>query len=238
MNGMIGKKIGMTQIFTDNGDEVPVTVLEMGPCPVVQVKTVANDGYVAAQLAFEPIEKKDKKKYVKPQEGHFKLVNLKPYRFVREFRIEEKDGEVKPGDVVKVDMFTDIHYVSVIGVSKGKGYSGVMKRYGFKGFPGSRGTHEFFRHGGSIGNREFPGRVMPGKKMAGRHGGDRVKVLNLEVMRIFPEQNLLLVRGAVPGANGSMVMVERSDRRQRSEAKAAEAKFVNPLKASKKKSGK
>ena len=237
MIGIIGKKVGMTQIFSENGDEVPVTVLELGPCPVVQVKTAEKDGYRAAQLAFEPNGKKDKKKTAKPLRGHFEKAKIKPHKHLKEFRLAE-DEEVKVGDTIKIDSFENVDFVSVTGVSKGRGFAGVVKRHGFSGAPASRGSHEAFRHPGSIGMCEFPARVLKGTKLPGRHGGSRVKALNLEVVRLFPEKNLMLVRGAAPGPNGGIVVVEQSLRRRRREQVAAEAKFVNPLKASKKKSGK
>jgi len=139
---------------------------------------------------------------------------------------------------VKVDIFDGMDYVSVRGVSKGRGYSGVIKRHGFSGAPASRGTHESRRHPGSIGMHTDPARVLPGTKLPGRHGGVNVKVLNLEVVKIYPEKNLLLLKGAVPGPTGGVIVIERSDRRRRKTQEAATAKFVNPLKASKKKSGK
>ena len=238
MIGIMGKKMGMTQIFSDKGEEVPVTVLEMGPCPVVGLFSEEKDGYKAAQLAFDPINKKNEKKVSKPSRGHYTKAGVKPHRFLREFRLEEKDSEVKIGDAITVDIFTDTHYVSVTSVSKGKGFAGVMKRHGFKGAQTmSHGTHEAFRHGGSIGMCEEPARVLKGKKMPGQFGNKKVKVLNLEVVKIFPEKNLMLVKGAVPGPTGGMVMVERSDRRERKIHAASEPKFVNPLKAAKRKGG-
>ena len=215
MTGLIGKKAGMTHIFDDRGDQIPVTVLELGPCPVAQVKTKQNDGYDAVQLAFEPLVKKDKRKLSRPQGGHFEKNKLPPHRFLREIRLKPGAQAPKVGDNVTVDTLKDALYVSVIAVSKGRGYQGVIKRHGFAGFPASRGTHEFFRHGGSIGNRDVPGRVFPNKRMAGHMGDVTVKTLNLEVVKTFPEQNLLLVRGAVPGPNGGLVIVERSDRRRK-----------------------
>ncbi len=232
MNGIIGKKVGMTQIFSDNGDEIPVTVLELGPCPVAQIKTVENDGYNAVQLAFEPIEKKDKHKTKQPIRGHFAKSKTKPHRYLREFRVEE-GGETKIGDTVTVDIFEKTHYVSVSGISKGRGFAGVIKRHGFSGAPATRGSHEHFRHPGSIGMAEYPARVLKGKKMPGHMGAAKVTELNLEVVKLFPERNLLLVKGAVPGPNGGLVVVEQSNRKQKRDGKAQVAKFVNPLKASK-----
>lgn len=237
MKGLIGRKVGMTQVFAANGDIVPVTVLELGPCPVVQVKTAAKDGYNAVQLAFEPIVKKDPSKVAKPQRGHFTKAGVNPHRNIREIRVEA-DEALKPGDVVTTSVLDGAHYVSVQGISKGKGFQGVMKRHGFKGFPASRGNHEYFRHGGSIGMREWPGWVRPGSKMPGHMGMDTVTALNLELFSIIPEKNLALVRGAVPGPKGGLVIVERSERKEKREVSKVAAKFVNPLKASKKMSGK
>jgi large subunit ribosomal protein L3 len=233
MTGLIGKKMGMTQIFDEKGDEIPVTVLEMGPCPVAQIKSVAKDGYSAVQLAYEPLNKKDERKVAKPQRGHFAKASVAPHRYLREFRV---DGDVtlNVGETVGVDIFTDVHYVSITGVSKGRGFTGVMKRHGFKGSQTmSHGTHEFFRHGGSIGMCEEPARVMKGHKMAGHHGDQTVTSLNLEVVRVFADQNLLLVKGAVPGPTGSLVTVVQSTRREKRAHIASEPKFVNPLKAAK-----
>jgi len=237
MNGLIGKKVGMTQIFAENGDEIPVTVLELGPCPVVQVKTTAKDKYASVQIGFEPLEPKDKKKISKPLQGHCEKAGVKPHRYLKEFRFEQ-DTEMKAGDVVTSSVLGGAHFVNVTAVSKGKGFAGVVKKFGFKGSPASRGSHEFFRHGGSIGMREFPGRIAPGKKMPGHLGNEKVTTLNLELVKIFPEKNLVLVKGSVPGATGSFVTVERSDRKEKKVQKQEGAKFVNPLKASKKKSGK
>ncbi|MBI4665449.1 MAG: 50S ribosomal protein L3 [Nitrospinae bacterium] len=238
MKGLIGRKVGMTQVFAENGDAVPVTVLELGPCPVVQVKTPEKDGYSAVQIGFEPLEKKDPRKVAKPARGHFAKASVKPHRFLREFRLSEGSATYKPGDTITAQVLEGAHFVSITGVSKGKGFQGVVKRYGFKGQPASRGTHEYFRHVGSVGMREFPGRVTPGKKMPGHMGAERVTTLNMELVRIFPEQNLVLVKGSVPGATGDLVSVAASVRKEKKVHKAAEARFVNPLKASKKKSGK
>lgn len=238
MIGMIGKKVGMTQIFDDKGEVAPVTILEMGPCPVVMVTDEEKQGYRAAQLAFEPITKKDETKVSKPLRGHYKKAGVKPHRYLREFTLEESDTEIKAGDQVTLDIFTEVHYVSVTGLSKGRGFTGVVKRHGFKGAQTmSHGTHEAFRHGGSIGMCEFPARVLKGHKMAGQHGNQKVKTLNLEIVKLFPERNLMAVRGSVPGANGSVIIVERSDRKERKLHAAAEPKFVNPLKAAKRKGG-
>jgi len=218
MNGLIGKKAGMTHIFNDAGDEIPVTVLEMGPCPVVQVKNNGKDGYTAVQIAFEPLEKKDKRKTPKPRRGHFEKAGVKPHRHLREFRIEEgAEGAPKVGDVVTVGIFEGVDYVSVSGVSKGRGFAGVVKRHGYSGAPMSHGSHEQFRHPGSIGMHAEPGRVHPGKKLPGHYGVEKVKALNLEVVKAYPERNLLLVKGSTPGPVGGLVTVEKTNRKKRRE---------------------
>ncbi len=214
MNGLIGKKVGMTQIFSESGDEIPVTVIEIGPCPVTQIKTKEKDGYRAAQVAFDPITKKDKKKVAKPKHGHFDKAKVKPHRYLKEFRLEEGD-ETKVGDTLKVDMFTDVDFVSVRGESKGRGFQGVVKRYGQKGASATRGSHEAFRHPGSIGMCEYPARVLKGTRLPGQMGSVNIKVLNLEVVKIFEDKNLLLVRGATPGANGGLLVVSKSYRRKK-----------------------
>lgn len=232
MNGIIGRKVGMTQIFNDKGDEVPVTVIEAGPCPVVQIKTVEKDGYSAVQIGFDPIEKKDKRKVAKPQREHFAKANVKPQRYLREFPLDSGD-EVKEGDSVTTSVFEGVDFVSVTGISKGRGFAGVFKRYGFGGAPATRGSHEHFRHPGSIGMCEYPGRVMAGTKLPGHFGAETVKTLNLHIEKTYPEKNLILVRGGIPGPNGGVVIIERSDRKKKRVAGETKAKFVNPLKASK-----
>lgn len=226
MNGLIGKKAGMTHFFSEKGDELPVTVLEMGPCPVSQVKTKEKDGYSAAQLAFEPFMKKNKKKFPKPLRGHFEKEKLKPHRHLKEFRIPENAEDApKVGDVIKVDIFKDTGYVSVTSISKGRGFTGVVKRYGYAIAPMSHGGHEQFRHPGSMGMCVQPGRVFPGKRLPGRMGFAKVKVLNLEIVKTFPEHNILLVKGAVPGPTGGIVIVEKTTRKMKKEpAKKAETK--------------
>lgn len=214
VTGLIGKKAGMTQIFNENGDEIPVTVLEVGPCPVVQLKTKENDGYEAVQIAFEPVERKDKRKLPKPEVGHFEKNSVGYHRHLREVRAEGTSEEpLKAGDVLKVDEFEGVDYVSVTGYSKGRGFAGVVKRHGFAGAPMSHGSAEQFRHPGSVGNAEFPGRIFPGRKLPGQYGNEKVKVLNLEVVKIYPEKNILLVKGGVPGPDGSLLIIEKSGRK-------------------------
>ncbi len=205
MIGLIGKKIGMTQIFDKEGRVVPVTVIEAGPCKVVQRKTAQKDGYEAMQLGFEDI--KDKK-VTKPLKGHFQKHNVKPFRYLREFRLTNSD-DYQEGQEVKIDIFQNNEKIKVIGTSKGKGFAGVMKRHGFHGFRSTHGVHESFRGGGSIGQCATPSRVLKGKKMAGHKGVDRITVKNLKVVMIDLEKNLILVKGAVPGHRNSIVLLTK-----------------------------
>lgn len=205
--GIIGKKLGMTQFFTENGALVPVTVVEAGPCVVVQKKTTETDGYNAVQLGFG---EKRERLFNKPLKGHFDKANVKPLRYLKEVRVEENDelGALNVGDEVKADIFADGEKVDVTGVSKGKGYQGPIKRWGFKRGPMSHGSH-YHRGIGSLGSVDAA-RVFKGRKMHGRTGGDRRTVQNLEVIKVDLERNLLLIRGAIPGLKGSMVMVRTS----------------------------
>jgi len=211
MEGLIGKKIGMTQIFNDKGNVVPVTVIQLGPCNVVQRKTVEKDGYSAIQLGFDEFTKKDKSKLSKPLQGHFKRLNLKPFNRLQEFRVIDSE-QYSDGQVIDVELFSEGERVDVAANSKGRGFAGVMKRYGFAGAPASRGSHEAKRHPGSIGMHTFPARVFPGKKLPGRMGNKKVKTLNLEVVKVFKDKNLLLLKGSVPGPNRSLVTVTKSKR--------------------------
>ena len=203
MIGILGKKLGMTQIFANDGKAYPVTVLEAGPCCVVQIKTVAHDGYEAAKVGF--LEVRDKK-LNKPGLGVFKKAGVKPYRMLKEFPI---DG-LKIGDFLTVERFTKGDKVSVSGVSKGKGFQGVMKRHNFSGGPGSHGSM-FNRAPGSIGASSYPSRVWKNQKMPGHMGSERVTVKNLEIIDVRPEQNLVLILGAVPGAKGTIVEIKKED---------------------------
>jgi large subunit ribosomal protein L3 len=208
--GILGKKIGMTQVFRADGQVVPVTVLKAGPCVVVQRKTPAADGYDAVQLGFMEYAKKSS--VTKPEAGHLKKSSAEGVRFMREFRLEEgTNGDMKPGDRVLVDEFKPNEKVDVIGVSKGKGFGSLIKRHNFKGGPKSHGSM-FHRAPGSIGASSFPSRVFPGMKMAGQLGHARVTVRNLEIVEVDSEENVLLIKGAVPGPNGSYVMVRRTKR--------------------------
>lgn len=206
--GLIGKKLGMTQVYTDDGELVPVTVIQAGPCTVVQTKTAALDGYVAVQLGFG--EKKPRRS-TKAYREHCLKVGKGVFQILREFRIKKDAGELTPGDEIGVDgLFKQGDLVDVTGVSKGRGFSGVVKRHGFSGFPASHGTHEYFRHGGAIGNRSYPGRVFKGKRMAGQFGNDRVTTQNIEIIAVRAAEHLLLVRGTVPGSRGGVVLVRPS----------------------------
>ncbi|HHN94550.1 MAG TPA: 50S ribosomal protein L3 [Anaerolineae bacterium] len=204
MKSILGKKVGMTQIFNDKGEAIPVTVIEAGPCYVTQVKTVERDGYRAVQLGFEETKEQ---RLTRGERGHLEKNQLPPLRHLREFRIGS-DEEVKEGDRILVDVFEEGDWVDVIGVSKGRGFAGVVKRHGFGGGPKTHGQSDRQRAPGSIGACAYPGRVWKGQRMAGRMGGARVTAQNLRVELVDPERNLLAVRGSVPGANGGLVMIK------------------------------
>lgn len=203
MSGILAKKIGMTQIFED-GKFVPVTVVEAGPNFVLQKKTVENDGYIAIQLGFD--EKKEKNT-TKPVMGIFKKAGVNPQRFVKELKVETVDN-YELGQEIKVDVLTGVEFVDITGTSKGKGTSGVMKRHGFAGNRASHGVSRNHRLGGSIGMSSWPGKVLKGKKMAGQYGNTTVTVQNLKVVKIDVENNLLLVKGAVPGSKNGYIVVK------------------------------
>lgn len=207
MSGILGKKIGMTQVFTEEGDMVPVTVIEAGPCAVVQKKTIEKDGYSALQLGFLS---KNPKRVNKPLAGHFKKHKAAAVRFLKEIRCDMKD--IKAGQVIGVDIFKIGEKVKVTGTSKGRGFAGVLKRHGFAGFPASRGTHEVFRHGGAIGQCAFPGKVFKGKKMPGHMGNAKVTVKNVEVAGVKKDENLILLKGAVPGSNGGFLIIRKIEK--------------------------
>lgn len=208
--GLIGKKLGMTRLFTEDGRWIDVTVLKAGPCTVVQRKTKETDGYDAVQLGYEDV---DEKRCNKPLRGHFKKAGIAPKRTLRELRVGE-NSELGQGDEVKADIFATGDRVDVSGKSKGKGFAGVIKRHGFSGGPGGHGSH-LHRAPGSIGQSATPSKVYKGKKMPGRMGNCRVTVRNLEVITVDPERNLLMVRGCVPGANGGVVMVKKTSKGSR-----------------------
>lgn len=205
MSGLLGRKIGMTSIYDENGKNIPCTVIQAGPCTVTQVRTKDVDGYEAIQLAFE--DKKDKHT-TKAMKGHFDKAKTAPKRFLAEFsRFEEKKTF---GEVLTVEVFIEGEYVDVVGTSKGKGFQGVVKRHNFRGVnDATHGQHNRLRAPGSIGASSYPSRVFKGMRMAGRTGGNRVKLINLQVLKIIPEQNVIVVKGAVPGPNNSLVKVER-----------------------------
>ena len=207
MAGLIGRKIRMTQVFGADGSVVPVTAIETGPCVVVQKKEMQKDGYNALQLGFG---RRKNQRTNKPQQGHMGKAGKGLFEILREFRMEEV-SQYEVGQEIKLsDLFKAGDLVDVSGTSKGKGFTGVIKRWGFAGFPASHGTHETFRHGGAIGNRSYPGRVFKGKKMAGHWGNERISVQNLEVIEVRPEFNLLLVKGGVPGSNRGILLVQRA----------------------------
>jgi len=205
MSGLIGKKIGMTSIFDDSGMNVPCTVIEAGPCIVTQVRTDEIDGYNALQLGFDD---KAEKNAVKAEKGHFKKAGSTVKRKVVEF--QGYDKEYKIGDSIGVDHFEEGEYVDVSGISKGKGFQGVVKRHGFAGVgQATHGQHNRLRAPGSIGAASYPARVFKGMKMAGRMGGNKIKVMNLRVLKVVPEKNLLLLKGCVPGHKNSYLTIKK-----------------------------
>jgi large subunit ribosomal protein L3 len=205
MSGIIGKKVGMTSIFTDDGKNVACTVIEAGPCVVTQVKTIDNDGYEAVQIAFDD---KKEKNCTKSMLGHFKKAGSAPKRKVVEIKDFEQD--LKLGDVLTVDHFQELDWIDVKGTSIGKGFQGVVKRHGFAGVGGqTHGQHNRLRAPGSLGASSYPSRVFKGMRMAGRTGGANVKAVNLQVLKVIPEQNILVVKGSVPGARGSYLIIEK-----------------------------
>ena len=207
MNGLIGKKIGMTQVFGADGSVVPVTVIQTGPCVIVQKREMERDGYKALQVGFGS---KKSQRVNKPEQGHLVKAGKGAFQVLREFRLDDV-ARYELGQEIKVsDLFKVGDRVDVSGTSKGRGFAGVIKRWGFSGFPASHGTHEYFRHGGAIGNRSYPGRVFKGKRMAGHWGNERISVQNLEVVGVRVEENLLLVKGAVPGARRGVLLIRRS----------------------------
>lgn len=213
--GLLARKRGMTQVFGADGNASPVTVLEAGPCTVVQVKTRSTDGYEALQLGFEA----KRKNLTKPMAGHFKKVNVAATRVLRELRVETADG-YQVGQTLTVELFKPGELVDVTGMAKGRGFQGGVKRHGWSGGDASHGSM-FHRAPGSIGASSDPSRVFPGHRLPGRMGGNRVTVPHLEVVRVVPEQNLLVVRGAVPGATGGLVLVRKSVKLSKTQQKAA-----------------
>ncbi|MDX9942013.1 MAG: 50S ribosomal protein L3 [Bacteroidales bacterium] len=207
MSGIIGKKIGMTSIFDASGKNIPCTVIEAGPCVITQIKTKDKDGYDAIQMAFD--EKKEKRT-TKALKGHFAKAGTTPKKYIAEFTRFEKEHQKKFGDILTVDIFIEGEFIDVVGISKGKGFQGVVKRHGFSGVGQvTHGQHNRLRAPGSIGASSWPSRVFKGMRMAGRMGGNRVKMINLQVMKLVPEKNLVVVKGSVPGPNGSYLILER-----------------------------
>ena len=208
MKGIIGKKVGMTQVFDDRGEVIPVTVIEAGPCYVAQIKTVERDGYTAVQLGFDETKSK---RLTKPQLQHLQKSNLPALRHLRELRVQEEDlADLEEGGKVTVDVFEVGESVDVTGTTKGKGFAGVVKRHGFSGGPKTHGQSDRLRAPGSIGACTTPGRVFKGMRMAGRMGGERVTIQGLKVELVDPERNLLAVRGAVPGAKNGLVLIRQA----------------------------
>jgi len=205
MVGLIGKKLGMTQIFNPKGELIPVTVIQAGPCTVVQAKTPSSDGYLAVQLGFA---EKKAQRATKGYRNHCLKAGKGIFGVLREFRVPQGEAFAVGQELNLEGLFEVGDRVDVTGTTKGRGFAGVIKRHGFSGFPGSHGTHEYFRHGGSIGNRSYPGRVFKGKRMAGQYGNERNTTQNLEVIEIRAAEHLLLVRGAVSGARNGLVLIE------------------------------
>jgi large subunit ribosomal protein L3 len=242
VTGILGKKIGMTQVFDEKGEVHPITVLQAGPCVITQLKTAAKDGYDAAQIGLVEFVKASK--VTKPQAGHFAKSDVAPVKLIKEVAIEaaapsaegESNGAVKAGDRVLVDIFSDEKYVDVIGTSKGRGFAGVVRRHGFGGGPKSHG--HMFQVQGSIGASSFPSRVFPGQRMPGHMGVDRVTVRNLRIRGIDLEENLIMVEGAVPGPRDGYVLISKAKAPPRERRGFAGSGTVDPLKASKKASAK
>lgn len=205
MSGLIGKKVGMTSMFDQDGKMIPCTVIEAGPCVVTQVRTLENDGYEAIQLGFD--EKKESRTN-KPMLGHFRKAGTSPKKVLAEFsRFEERK---QYGETLTVEVFTEGEFIDVVGVSKGKGFQGVVKRHGFAGVgDATHGQHNRLRAPGSVGASSYPSRVFKGMRMAGRTGGRRTKMINIQIMKLLPEKNLLVVKGSVPGPKGSYLILER-----------------------------
>ena len=204
-NMILGRKLGMTQVWSEDDEIIPVTVIQAGPCVVSQIKTKETDGYEAIQIGFEDL----KAKHVnKPMQGHFDKAGVKPMRFLREVRVEDASAH-ELGEVITVEVFGETEKVNVTGTSKGKGFAGVMKRHGFGGGPGGHGSH-FHRAPGSVGQCASPSRIFKGVKMAGHMGDERVTVRNLKVVRIDAENNVILVKGAVPGGTNGLVMIREA----------------------------
>ena len=236
VTGILGKKIGMTQVFDEKGDVHPITVLQAGPCVITQLKTAARDGYEAAQIGFVEFVKANR--VTKPMAGHFAKADAPPVREIREvglLAVPEGEEAAKAGDRVLVDIFSDDKFVDVIGTSKGRGFAGVVRRHGFGGGPKSHG--HMFQVQGSIGASSFPSRVFPGQRMPGHFGVDQVTVRNLRIRGIDTEENLIMVEGAVPGPRDGYVLISKAKAPPRERRGFAGSGTVDPLKASKKAMG-
>jgi large subunit ribosomal protein L3 len=207
MSGLIGKKIGMTSMFDAAGKNIPCTVIQAGPCVITQVKTKETDGYDAIQLAFDDKKEKNTSKAL---QGHFAKAKTAPKRMVAEFTRFEKENRKEFGEILGVDVFIEGEFIDVVGTSKGKGFQGVVKRHGFAGVgQATHGQHNRLRAPGSLGASSWPSRVFKGMRMGGRTGGKRVKMINLQVMKLIPEKNIIIVKGSVPGPSGSYLILER-----------------------------
>ena len=207
MSGLIGKKIGMTSMFDAAGKNIPCTVIQAGPCVITQVKTKEKDGYDAIQLAFDDKKEKNTSKAL---QGHFAKAKTAPKRMVAEFTRFEKENRKEFGESLGVDVFIEGEFIDVVGTSKGKGFQGVVKRHGFAGVgQATHGQHNRLRAPGSLGASSWPSRVFKGMRMGGRTGGKRVKMINLQVMKLIPEKNIIIVKGSVPGPSGSYLILER-----------------------------
>jgi large subunit ribosomal protein L3 len=234
--GLVGKKVGMTQVYAEDGERIPVTVVQAGPCYVVGIRTVDKDGYSALIIGFD---EKPQRLANRAELGQYKDLGIKPMRILREFRLSAEDvGKYTVGQVLKPsEVFEAKLPVDVVGTSKGKGFQGVIKKHHMKGMKATHGTHEYFRHGGSIGCRLTPQRVHKGKRMAGQMGAEKLTVQNLQLFQILDEENCLLIRGSVPGATNDYVIVTKAATRieykEKGKAKE-EVRSKNPLKASKK----
>jgi large subunit ribosomal protein L3 len=216
--GIIGRKLGMTQVFGEDGNVIPVTVIEAGPCAVLQIKTKEKEGYNALQFGFL---KKKPQRVNKPLTGHQQKSGAGPFYVLKEFRMDDVGGYTL-GQEMTLAAFAVGDRVDITGTSKGKGFSGVIKRHGFHGSPGSHGTHEYFRHGGSIGAHSYPGRTFPGTRMPGLFGNSRVTAQSLTIVDIKPERNLLLVKGAVPGSINSIVIIRGAVKKKRTAKETTE----------------
>ena len=225
---IIGKKVGMTQIFDESGKVIPVTVIEAGPCVVVQKMTEEKEGYKAVQLGFEDVAEK---KLSQPEAGHLKKAGVGMLKVLKEFRLEDS-SKLEVGDVVKADLFAEGEKVDVTGTSKGKGYAGVIKRFGQGRTPTSHGGGPVHRHAGSMGSSTDPSRIFPGKKQAGHLGVDQVTVQNLDIVKVDSELNMIAIRGAVPGPKGSIVYIKDTAKTQPVKKGEGAAVSVNPQKAS------